>query len=184
MLEDQYKLVFGFTPWCVYCAAFLEQKDSLICRSPKEALLHLGPLPGGVLFHCWLPLCILAAMHHSSLQANLTNEQDLSGGDTRTAPHILSHPHPPVPQWCTSLHWCPFLSLNQQELLSKSHKYKSHQIHIGWCVYIKKCRKRECNNNHVRFLWCFFVKFICKFKFKMHQYNISDPQLLIIQALS
>uniref|UniRef100_A0A671TKR8 Glycine N-acyltransferase-like protein n=1 Tax=Sparus aurata TaxID=8175 RepID=A0A671TKR8_SPAAU len=29
---------------------------------------------------------------------------DLSRGDARTAPHILSHPHPPVPQWCTYPH--------------------------------------------------------------------------------
>lgn len=96
-------------PSVVWRAAFLEKKNPLIRRSPREALLYLGPFPGGVPFHCWLPLCVLAAMHHSSLQATWQMSSDLSRGDTRTAPHILSHPHPPCPAVVHLSSLTPFL---------------------------------------------------------------------------
>ena len=91
ILWEQHESVFSLTLRHVL-SSFSWGKELLICRSPKEALLHLGPFPGGVLFHCWLPLCVLAAMHHSSLQANLTNEQrsEQRGCSSRSGAPILT----------------------------------------------------------------------------------------------
>lgn len=48
---------------------------------------------------------------------------------------LLSHPHPPVPQWCTSFNWHPFLAL---KCSSQSHTSRVHTKYMLTNVYASK----------------------------------------------
>lgn len=92
------------------CSSFSWGKHRLVCRSPEEALLHLGPFSGGELF----PLLIASLCFSSNAPfksaGNLTNEQR---SEQRGCLYCTTHPVPstspcPAVVHLSSLTPCPY----------------------------------------------------------------------------
>lgn len=136
----------------IFCAAeqlFLRNPPLSLQINERRLLSTWDPSLGVRCFHSWLPLCVLAAMHHSSLQATWQTSSDVS----RAGMFVLHHTSCPIhsapsrsgapllTDTLSSLAACPSSSQSQA---SAAHAQRTYLL---MCVHTDMTKGAERVNN-------------------------------------